>query len=58
MSSPAAACGPLEGFVRLSLGFRCDISSLKTCPYFDNIKFDIFGAGSSQCPLTSPYYVM
>jgi len=47
MSSPRAACGPVEGFVRPSLGFRCSKISyiLTTCPYFDNVDFDIFDAG-------------
>jgi len=33
MSNPLAACGPVEGFVRLSLGFRCSKSIL----YTDNL---------------------
>ena len=48
---PLAECGPVERFVRPSSGFRCGISSLyilTTCPYFDNLKFDIFDAGGPQ----------
>jgi len=47
MSNPRPACGPDEGFVQLSLGFRCSKASyiLTTCPYFDNLEFDIFVAG-------------
>jgi len=31
--------GPVEGFVRPSLGFHCNRSdyTLTTCPYFDNL---------------------
>jgi len=48
---PGAANGPIEGFVRASLGFCCSIRSLDTdvCPYFDNHNFDIFDAGGPQC---------
>jgi len=49
MSNPRAACGPDEGFVRCSVGFRCSKSILNTCPYFDNLEFDIFVAGGPQC---------
>jgi len=47
MSNPRAACAPVEGFVRPSLGFRCSKISyiLTTCPYFDDVDFDIFDAG-------------
>jgi len=36
---PRAACGPVEGFVRPSLGFHCNRSNyiLTTCHYFDNL---------------------
>jgi len=30
MSNPRDACGPVEGFVWLSLGFCCSMSSLHT----------------------------
>jgi len=30
MSNPRPACGPVEGFVRPSLGFRCNKSILYT----------------------------
>jgi len=42
--------GPVEGFVRPSLGFRCSksIPILTTCPCFDNLEFDIFDAGGPQ----------
>jgi len=48
---PLAACGPIEGFKRSSLGFHCNIGNLHTdvCPYFDNLKFVIFDAGGPQC---------
>jgi len=48
---PRVACGPVEGFVRPSLGFRCSksILQLTTCPRFDNLEFDIFDAGVPQC---------
>jgi len=45
MPNPRPACGPVEGFVQPSLGFRCSKSTLwllTTCPYFDNLQFDIF----------------
>jgi len=37
--------------VRPSLDFCCSTSSLdtKTCPYFDNLKFDTFDADGPQC---------
>jgi len=47
MSNSRAACGPVKGFVRPSLGFRCSISILHiltTCSYLDNLEFDIFEA--------------
>jgi len=48
---PWAACGPGEGFVRPSLDFHCSTSNyiLTTCPYFDNLKFEIFDVGCPQC---------
>jgi len=53
MSNPRAACGPVEGFVRTSLGFPHRQSillyTLTTSPYFDNLEFDIFVAGGPQC---------
>ena len=51
MSKPWAACGPVEGFVRPILGFHCNRSNytLTTCPYFDNLYFDIFDVGCAQC---------
>jgi len=30
MSNPRSACGPVEGFVRPSLGFHCSKSTLDT----------------------------
>ena len=50
MSNPRAACGPVEGFVRPSLGFAAVKVSyvLTTCPYFDNLEFDILDAGGLQ----------
>jgi len=43
--------GPVEVFVRSSLGFRCSKVSylLATCPYFDNHELEIFDAGGPQC---------
>jgi len=52
MSNLRAACGPVEGFVRPSLGFRCRKSVLyilTTCPYFHDLEFNIFDAGGLQC---------
>jgi len=51
MSNPRAACGPIEGFVRPSMGFRCCKVSyiLTTCPYSDNLEFDSSVAGGPQC---------
>jgi len=45
------ACGPVEGFMRPSLGFRCSIGILQltTFPCFDNLEFDVFDAGGPQC---------
>jgi len=42
-------CVEVEGFVRPRLGFRCSKVSLTTCPYFDNLGFDISDAGVPQC---------
>ena len=49
-------CGPVEGFVRPSLGFLCSKSIPYTdnCPYFDNLEFDIFDAGGVQCHFILP----
>jgi len=51
MSNPGASCGPVDCFVRPSLGFCCSKVSyvLTTCPYFDNLEFDISDAGGPQC---------
>jgi len=50
MSNPQPACGPVEVSLRPSLGFRCGKSiSHTTCPYFDNLEFDIFDAGGPHC---------
>jgi len=48
---PPAACGPVEGFVRPSLDFRCSKSILYTenLSYFDNLQFVVFYAGGPQC---------
>jgi len=47
---PWAACGSIEGFVRPTSGFRSSKSFLyTTCPYFDNLEFDMFDAGGLQC---------
>jgi len=44
--------GPVEGFVRPSLGFHCSKSILQyiftTCPYFENPEFNVFDAGCPQ----------
>jgi len=44
-------CGPVEGFVWPSLCFTVVkvVYVLSTCPYFDNLEFDIFGAGCPKC---------
>jgi len=49
MSNPRAACGPVEGFVRPSLGFRCSKIShaLTTCPH-NYLEFTIFYASGLQ----------
>jgi len=53
MSNSQPACGPVEDFVRARLGFRCGKSTLHmTCPYFDDLEFDIFDGGGPQCPLS------
>ena len=53
MSNSRPACGPVEDFVRARLGFRCGKSTLHmTCPYFDDLEFDIFDGGGPQCPLS------
>jgi len=51
MSNPRAACGPVEGFVRPSLGFRCSksILDIDNLSFFDNLEFDIFDSGDPQC---------
>ena len=46
---------PVEGFVWPSLGFSYSESILHThtvltiSPYFDNLEFDVYEAGSPQC---------
>jgi len=48
---PRAACDPVEGFARPSLGFRCSKRSLyidNLSFYFNNREFDIFDAVSLQ----------
>jgi len=39
-----------QSFVRPSLDFRCSKVSyiLTTCPYFDNLEYDVFDAGGLQ----------
>jgi len=38
------------GRMRPVEGFRCNKSILHTtCPYFDNLEFDLFDAGGPQC---------
>jgi len=43
--------GPVEGFVRPSLGLRCSKSIPHTdnLSYFDDLELDIFDAGGLQC---------
>jgi len=48
MSNPRASCSPVESFVQPSLGFHYSKSILHTCPYFDNLEFEIFVAGGPQ----------
>jgi len=42
--------GPVEGFVRPSLGFRCSksIPDIDNLSFFDNLEFDMFDAGGPQ----------
>jgi len=51
-----AACGPVKGFVRPTLGFHSSNSFLYTDNlfYFDNLEFDIFDAGDLQCHFITP----
>jgi len=51
---PAAPCGPVEGFVWPSLVFAVVIVSciLTSCPCFNNLEFDIFGAGGPRATLS------
>ena len=60
-SRGARACVFLTQLCPTCLGFRCSIACiLRACPYFDNLKFDIFDASgpdlnatlSHLCPLT------
>jgi len=48
----ATKYGSVESFVWPSLGFWCSKNNLSsiltTCPYFDNLEFDSFGAGGLQ----------
>jgi len=37
-------CGPVQVFAVVKISYI-----LTTCPYFDNLKFDMFGAGGPQC---------
>jgi len=55
MSDPRPACGSVEGFGRTSLVFAVvkHPEQLTTCPYFDNLEFDVFVAGGPQC-----HYIM
>jgi len=48
---------PSQRFVRPFLCFRCSISSLHldNLSFFDNLEFDIFDAGSSQCHFSRLY---
>jgi len=39
-----ALCGPVLGFAIVKL-----VYVLTTCPYFDNLEFDIFDAGCPKC---------
>jgi len=60
MSNPRAACGPVDGFVRPSLGLRCSIKVsyiLTTCLYVDNLESDIFDAGGPQCLFTMSFTI-
>jgi len=49
-SQSRAACGPVQGFVRPSLGFRCSkiILQLTTYLFFDSLDIDIFDADGLQ----------
>ena len=51
MSNPWAACCPVEGFVRPSLGFHCSkgILDIDSMSLFDKLEFDSFDSGGPQC---------
>jgi len=51
MSNPQPACGPVKVFFGPAYVFTVVKASyiLTTCPYFDNLEFDIFDAGCLQC---------
>jgi len=51
MSNLRATCGPDDGFVWPGLVYAVAKVSyvLTICPYFDNLEFDIYGAGGLQC---------
>ena len=44
LCNPRPACGPVKVFAVVKVS---DI--LTTCPYFDNLEFDIFDTGGPQC---------
>jgi len=48
---PWAACNPVEGVCGQVQVFAVVkvFYILTTCPYFDNLEFDIFDAGGYQC---------
>jgi len=52
MSNLQPACGPVEvsfGPVYVIFAVVKVSYILTTCPYFDNLEFDIFDAGGPQC---------
>jgi len=44
MSNQRTACGPVQVFAAVNVSYI-----LTTCPYFDNLEFDIFEASALQC---------
>jgi len=44
MSNLWPACGPVEVFAVVKVYYI-----LPTCPYFDNLEFDVFDTGVPQC---------
>jgi len=44
--------------MRRSLAYRCSkVSYILTCPYFDDLEFDIFDAGGPECHFIAPVII-